>query len=407
MGRGEGKQALRILFALPYGPGRTRVRSRMLLEQLATSHDVTLMALCWSNEDWQAAREWSAQGLDVIPIRHGRAERVRALRGSPGRPLQEMAATSPTFAAAARNHIVAAARSGVSFDVLHVEHLRGAVALDLLQPLGVRTVFDAVDCLAELAHLTSRHNPNPVVRMVARYEQQRTARLEARLVASADAVTVAAERDRRALLRGNDLARISTIPNGVTIPRQPVELTAEPRVIFTGKLSYHANEAAARWLLEDIWPRVQARVPAAALTIAGADPPGWLRRAARQAAVELAANPADLSALVRTARVAVAPVVYSVGIQNKVLEAMAVGVPVVGTASAAAGLEPSGRSAMRVADDPAAFAERVAELLGQQRTASELGRQGYQYVCAQHAWPDVARRFEVLYRASGARAEAA
>jgi glycosyltransferase involved in cell wall biosynthesis len=285
--------------------------------------------------------------------------------------------------------------------------LRGAVALGLPQPLGVRTVFDAVDCLEELARLTSRHNPNPVVRAVARYEQRRTARLEARLLAAADVVTVAAERDRRALLQSNALARIVTIPNGVTLPPHPAALTAEPHVIFTGKLAYHANAAAARRLLEDVWPRVLAQAPEARLTLAGADPPGWLRRAARRPGVELIANPDDLGALLQTARVAAAPIVYSVGIQNKVLEAMAAGVPVVGTSSAAAGLTPTGRAAMRIADTPDLFADRIVELLLQPRTALELGRQGRRYVMEHHTWQGAARRFEALYCAARLRAEAA
>lgn len=393
--------------ALPYGPGRTRVRSRKLLEQLAAGHDVTLVALCWGDDDQRAAREFMAQGVRVVLVRHDWTERARALPGGGGRPLQQIVSTSPVFAATARNLLSSAARSGAGFDAVHVEHLRGAVALGLPRPLNVRTVFDAVDCLAELAHLTSRHSPNPVVRFVARYEQQRTARLEAQLLAAADVTAVAAERDRRALLQGNAPARIVTIPNGVTLPAQPAELTAEPHVIFTGKLSYHANAAAARRLLEDVWPQVRAQVPAARLTVAGADPPGWLRRAAERPGIALIANPADLGALVQTARVAAAPIVYSVGIQNKVLEAMAAGVPVVGTASAAAGLAQAGRAAMRIADTPAEFAEHIVELLLRPGAALELGRQGRRYVMEQHTWRGAARRFEALYCAAGLRAEAA
>lgn len=405
--QGESSFTVRILMALPYGPGPTRVRSRKLLEQLAGRHDVTLVTLCWGDDDQQAAREFTAQGVKVVLVRHDWTERARALPGAAGRPLQQIISTSTVFTATARNLLSSAARSGVGFDVVHVEHLRGAVALGLPRPLGARTVFDAVDCLAELARLTSRHNPNPVVRAIARYEQQRTARLEAQLVATVDVTAVAADRDRRALLQGNAPARIVTIPNGVTLPAHPAELTAEPHVIFTGKLSYHANAAAARCLLEDVWPRVRAQVPDARLTLAGADPPGWLRRAAQNPGIELVANPDDLAALVQTARVAAAPIVYSVGIQNKVLEAMAAGVPVVGTASAAAGLAQAGRAAMRIADSPAAFADCIVELLVRPGAAPALGRQGRRYVMEQHTWRGAARRFEALYCATGLRAEAA
>jgi glycosyltransferase involved in cell wall biosynthesis len=332
---------------------------------------------------------------------------MRGLFGHPGRPLQQIAATSPRFARRARLEVARAARDGAPFDALHVEHLRGAVAIDMLRPLGVYTVFDAVDCLAELARLTAAHNPHPLYRRVARHEERRTARLEARLLEVADLVTVTAERDRRALLSGRELGHVITVPNGAVVRAEPVRLSTAPRAVFTGKLSYHANQAAARWLLEQVWPRVRARVPNAELTIAGAEPPQWLRERCRHSGIELSANPADLSAIVAQARVALAPIVYSVGIQNKVIEAMALGVPVVGTASAAAGLEHDGGQALGIADDPEGFAALVARLLVDEPAARRLGIAGYEYVRRRHSWSDVAGRFEELYRSSHAQAEAA
>jgi len=398
---------MRILFALPYGPGPTRVRSRMLLEQLAARHQVTLLTLCWSDEDWEDSQAWAARGVSVRCVAHGRSKRLRGLCGHPGRPLQQIAATSPAYARQARLEVAEARRQGAPFDAIHVEHLRGAVAIDLPRSLGLHTIFDAVDCLAELARLTAAHNPSALYRLVARHEERRTARLEARMLGAADLVTVAAERDRQALLMNDSHARVLTVPNGAVVRGEPIRLPSAPRVVFTGKLSYHANQAAARWLLEQVWPRVRARVPSAELTLAGADPPSWLREACLLPDVQVVANPVDLSAIVASARVALAPIVYSVGIQNKVLEAMALGVPVVGTSSAAAGLHRDGGQALGVADDPEAFAALVADVLTSDSVARRLSSAGYEYVRRHHSWPGVADRFEELYLSSPRHAEAA
>ncbi|MGN6362658.1 MAG: glycosyltransferase [Thermomicrobiales bacterium] len=387
---------MRLLVILPYAPSATRVRSRMLLEELTRRHEVTLLALAWNASDQETLAAWRERGLDVVAVPHGRADQLRALAGDPRRPLQQMVATAPLLARLARQRISEAARAGRPYGAAHVEHLRGAAAADLTTPLGVRTVFDAVDCLAALARLTRRHNPNLLVRGVAAFEECRTRRYERALVAAADAVTVVAERDRLALLQGGAPRRITVVPNGVAASARPAALTAAPVAVFTGKLSYHANQAALRLLLRDIWPLVRAAEPAARLLVAGAEPPGWMQHAGRDG-MELVANPAELAPLIARARVALAPTVYSVGIQNKVLEALAEGVPVVATPSALAGLPSAAREFVLSGDTPAAFAAAAIRLLRDDALAANLGAAGHAYVRRHLTWSAAATAFEALY----------
>ena len=246
-----------------------------------------------------------------------------------------MVSTSPDYARRIRVLIQDAIATGRPYDAVHIEHFRGAVAADLFQPLDARVVYDAVDCLAALAEQAQKHGPRRAVRLVAAAERWRTRRAEDQLLDYADTVSVVAERDWAAMIRDRRIANVVVVPNGVErSPLGPGRLPDRPRAVFTGKLSYHANQAAAQWLLEEIWPLVRREMPAAELTIAGADPPAWLRETASRQGAKLIANPPDMDDVIRAARVAVAPIVYSVGIQNKVLEAMAAGRPVVTTTSA-------------------------------------------------------------------------
>jgi glycosyltransferase involved in cell wall biosynthesis len=369
----------------------------MLLAELAKRHTITLVGLCWNESDRLALDDWAGRGLEVHSIPHGLRSWVGGSYRAIRQPLQHVVSTSPALAGQVRRLIADARAAGRPFDVVHVEHLRGAAAADLLAGFGVWTVYDAVDCISELARLTWKLNPAPVTRLVAWREQQPTRRLERAFATAADCTTVVAERDAEALRDLNPAARIEVIPNGVTCLPVPVELTCQPSVIFTGKLSYHANQAAIRRFLAESWPWVVQAVPDARLVIAGADPPGWLLDRADGASVKVVANPPEMASLISEARVSIAPMSYSVGIQNKILEAMAAGVPVVATSVARSGIGPAGADALIHADDPREFAAEVIRLLTEDRLARQLGRLGYDYVRANHSWEAAATHFEALY----------
>lgn len=388
---------MRLLFVLPYGPSKTRVRSRMLLEVLAPRHDVTIVALAWGREDDDALEDWRRRGCVVHAVPHPRWAWARNLLGDPRRPLQAIASASPPLRALVARLLGEAQSEQRPFDALHVEHLRGAAALGLRPNMGVRTIFDAVDCLAELAQVTRRHNPRLLVRLLAQLEEGRTKRLESYFVASANATSVVAMRDREALISGGAPDQVAVIPNGVPYFERAEPLTCEPVAIFTGKLSYHANQAALRFLLDSIWPHVRKAMPLARLVIAGANPPGWLADSAMRDGIAVVANPPEIMPLIAQSRVALAPIVYSVGIQNKVLEAMACGVPVVATPSATAGLLPAAEGCLFQVESAEMFAERTVQLLTDDALTARLGAAGRDYARTYHSWERCATLFESLY----------
>ncbi len=388
---------MRILFALPYGPTETRVRSRSLLEELSRRHEIELIALAWDDSDRQALADWYERGLGIHSIDHTMTARMRGLAGSPLRPLQQMVSASKSFATIARGIIHRASTNGRPFDVVHVEHLRGAAAIDLTAGLPVRTVFDAVDCIAELARLTAAQANSTFTRQVARFELARTVGYEHALVRAADVVTVVAERDRRGLQAAQRYDHIEVVPNGVRALDQPVPLTDEPIAVFTGKLSYHANQAAVRALLDNLWPHIKGRVPEARLVIAGASPPQWLIRRQGRLGVSVVANPAEMAPIIASSRVALAPMTYSVGIQNKVLEAMGCGVPVVATSQAVSGLRSGDQNVCLQADAADAFVELTVRALSDAAFSRELGVNGHRFVRQHYSWDAAARAFEALY----------
>ena len=208
---------------------------------------------------------------------------------------------------------------------------------------------------------------------------------------------VASRRDAAGLLALQPDAKVQVLHNPVDLFRFRPGLERSPNtVVFTGKMSFHANRVAARWLCDEIWPHVRSRHPEARLLIAGARPPAALLRR-RRADIEVTGYVPELGRLIAGAAVAVAPLRYAVGIQNKVLEAMACAIPVVTTSAAVGdlGFEEGGHGF--VANDARAFAERICWLLDDRRLAGEMGRAGRDYVERHHAIGPLADELDRYY----------
>ena len=379
---------LRVLYVAAYEPSTLATRPRLLLGALAERHDLQLMTL-------RTARPGTEARI-AAPARRFRSTLGDRLLAAPraldrALPLQSIAVASRAL----RGAVARALRSG-AFDLVHVEHIR---SWQFVPPYPqVPVLFDAVDCVSQLFDQAAEHQPWPL-RAVYREESRRVRACEARSGAAADVVVVASERDARALR--------STVPHRVpvTVVTNPVDTARfhpgpEQRgktVVLSGKMSYHANAVAARWFCERVWPRVRVRHPDATLVIAGARPPRDLQRRGHDG-VRVAGYVDDLGAVIGRAAVAVAPLQYAVGVQNKLLEAMACETPVVATSCAAGDLSVRSGSECLIADGEAEFAARVDFLLSNPEYARRVGLAGRAYVERRHSTSVIADLLDAQYR---------
>jgi sugar transferase (PEP-CTERM/EpsH1 system associated) len=199
-------------------------------------------------------------------------------------------------------------------------------------------------------------------------------RFEANATRDARATLVVSTREAEALKSLDRAFAPVVLPNGVDVEsfRNAEPPSTRPEVVFTGVFSYRPNEAGALWLIEQVWPLVRQRQPDAHLTLVGTGPGAMLERRAAQAGVEVTGTVPDVRPYLWRAAVAVAPLDAAHGVQNKVLEAVAAGLPAVVTPAVHEGLPDAVRPACLVASDAAGFAEAIAQLLAlsaQQRRA--------------------------------------
>jgi sugar transferase (PEP-CTERM/EpsH1 system associated) len=398
---------MRILYVTPYVPSRIRTRPYHLIRELARQgHRVVLLTAAASEQEVRDADELRQWGVQVEIFRVPRARSWgNCLAALPTRePLQAVYAYHPAM----ERRLAEWARSG-EVDIVHIEHLRAARLVRAVQ--GVPTVYDSVDSISLLFEQTLRLTPGLRSRLLAALDLGRTRRYEARLLTGYDRVVVTSRRDKEAL---EALARrylspsvrpapITVVTNGVDLEYfRPQEGPREGKtVVFTGKMSYHANVAGALYFAREVLPRIWARDPEVRFWVVGKDPPEAVQRLARDGRITVTGTVPDLRPYLARAAVAVCPIPYAVGIQNKVLEAMAMGVPVVSSRAAAEGLEARPGEDLLVADTPDEFARHVLHVLGDPELAARLAVAGRRYVETSHNWALIAEQLAGIYRMRG------
>ena len=282
-----------------------------------------------------------------------------------------------------------------------------------LQPMlaelrGVPIVADLCDAQSvRIGH--SLRFANPIEGAWRLLSWWRTRRAEHSIARLARQVTFISGRDLAAVPVAADRARIVT--NGVDAgywsrSEPPASAT---HLVFTGVMDYGPNADAGTYLLTEILPRVRLALPDAQLTIAGRNPSAKLRAlAARSGAVTITGYVDDLRPCLEHAAVFVAPLRFASGMQNKILEAMSMELPVVTSSAAADGLRIAGAGAppIQVADAPDLFAATVVNLLRDANRRRNLGVLGRAYVQRHFDWERSASQLEACCLAASAESRA-
>jgi sugar transferase (PEP-CTERM/EpsH1 system associated) len=232
--------------------------------------------------------------------------------------------------------------------------------------VGIPFVLDMVDVDSAKWSMLAETSRWPK-RWIYRREARLLGDFEARAARAARSTLVVNERERAALSLLAPDARIEVIGNGIDVEPlcPPSPPSSEPTVVFCGVMNYPPNEQGALWLAREVWPYVRARYPAARLALVGSAPTPAIRKLASTSGIIVTGHVEDVRPHLWRSAVAAAPVRVARGVQNKVLEACAAGLPVVITSAVAAGLPPSVLPACSVADDPHAFAAAICDRLAQ------------------------------------------
>jgi sugar transferase (PEP-CTERM/EpsH1 system associated) len=380
--------SLKLLYVarrLPYPPNKgERIRAYHQIRELAKGHRVHLACPMDRDDDVGGLEALRDLGVCVEVVGRGTlATRLWAARGLlPGPPRWVLASYSARLANAIRRRL-----DTERFDALFAS---GISAADYVRSAsGAPRAVDLVDVVSELSRAVADRR-RPPLSWLQRAEARRLARYEERIVRSFDLSIFASEPEARLFGRRRGDRPVAVVGNGVDLeyftpwPAKPVPDSAA--VVFTGTMDYFPNVDAVLHFCRSVLPHVTAVVPETHFYVVGRNPTGPVRALARGGRVTVTGSVPDVRAHLARATVAVAPLRIAPGIQNKVLEAMAMGIPVVATSVALEGLSVADRDGARRADDPATFAREILALLRDPGWRRQCSLQARHYVERCHRW---------------------
>lgn len=214
------------------------------------------------------------------------------------------------------------------------------------------------------------------------------------------AFTVVSEAERDYLLPlAPNGARIEIVPNGVDTSSQKPDNSVKPQpnsLIYTGAVTYNANYDAVAYFIRDIFPLVRQRIPDAQFTVTGKTGDVDVRDLAAYPGVTFSGYLPSVAGAVHNSWALVAPLRVGGGTRLKILEAMALGTPVIATSKGVEGLEVKADENILIADTSQAFADTVCRLLQDEALRTRLASAGRALVEAKYDWAIIGQQLAHL-----------
>lgn len=272
------------------------------------------------------------------------------------------------------------------------------------RPRKISFVMDFMDVDSEKWRQYAETTHSPLA-WLYRLEHELLCRYEKKVASDFDHVAVVS-RSEAEILKQNGLsaASIHVVSNGVdTDYFYPAHSSVsvppgQYRMVFCGVMSYKPNVDAVLWFVREIFPLIRSSWPHAVFTIVGSNPTPAVRRLSALSGVEVTGWVEDVRPYIGRSHVVVVPLRLTRGVQNKVLEAMAMEKPVVATSAALDGLCVTPGSDVLCADDPPSFADAVARLANNPEERRLLGRNARRYVLERHCWSREIAKLDSLLR---------
>lgn len=384
------------LLPLPLDSGG-KIKSFHTLKALASEHEVRLLAYTRGENEARLApdlREVCA-GVETVPL--GRGKLRQACDLAAGLVSRKSFIVNRDFRAEMLR-VYDAAVAEFRPDVVHIDHLQMARFVRFGGPYG--TVLDQHNVESIIIKRVAETSRSMPMRLYAGIEWPKLQAYELDICRKCDMVLTVSDEDKATLLRlDSGIANIHSVPIGVDVDyfgkfeRQ----TGSKNILSVGTMYWPPNIDSMLYFCRDILPLVAAKAPDCTLTIAGQRPARSIQALASDPRVKVTGYVDDMRKTAHECGVFIVPLRSGSGVRVKLLNAMAMGLPIVSTSVGAEGLDVVNGEHLLIADEPKDFARCVVELLGNPDLAEQLGRRAREMVCQKYSWEIVGRELLRLY----------
>jgi glycosyltransferase involved in cell wall biosynthesis len=287
-----------------------------------------------------------------------------------------------------------------TFDVVHVEHSSLTIYLDALKfkntPHTILTLHN-VDWVRNSRVIAN--TPPGIYKLFLYYNQLRFQKWETESIMRYDTVIAVSDTDRETIRQMGITNEIDVVPNGVDTEKLKLvpQRTAANSILFVASMDSEANHDGAMFFLEQIYPIIKASVPGATLFLVGRNPRQELKSFDQRDGISVTGEVPDVRHYYEQASVAVVPLRSGGGTRLKILEAMALGIPVVSTTVGCEGLQVQNGKHLVVVDDPKLFAAAVIEQFDNDVASQSLVQASRKVVEEQYDWRTIAAQQDRLY----------
>jgi len=390
----------------PYPPHQgTTLRNFNLVKELAKRHVVCVLTFLEPDQNPVDAGPLPqmCQWMDVLPV----PQRTTGLRLrqmlTTRRPDMSWRLWSPAF-----DKCLAVRLSEQPFDVVSIEGIEMAPYLPTIQAVQPRpvTIYDAHNAewiLQKRAFITDIKNPSRWVAAAYSWVQwHRLQWYEAELMRQATHTVAMSHPDKVALREINPNTPITIVPNGVDLSAYArfKGATIPYDLVFTGKMDFRPNIDAVLWFGQHVLPLIQAHRSGTTFAVVGQRPHSRLDVLRDLPGVTITGYVDDVRPYIAGATLYVAPLRVGGGTRLKLMEAMAMGKPIISTSLGAEGFPVVNGRELVLADEPRIFAQTILDLLKNPARRAELGRAGRAFAQANYSWDVLVPRLEQIYNAN-------
>ena len=386
---------LQITPQLPWPPDNGgRMALYQLVRQIGRHHQLTLLSFC--QEDPRDGIPELAPFCDNIVT-------VEDHTGSVFSLLDSISSERPL--AMSRFHSRAVAKRAADLceqreiDLVHFDHLHTAAYVRALPP-QIPTILRQHNVESRILSRYAETAAHRLLRPLIRSQARAVARYEATSCARFDRCLAVTPVDAAQLRELSPSANIDVLPDGVDtdyFQPDPRYAPEDQRVVTTGDYSWGPTRDGLLFLCREVWPEVRQRRPEARLTIVGRNIPEEVIRGADQKGLDIAGYVEDVRPEILRGTLFIAPTRVGSGIRIKILEAMALGRPVVATTIGAEGIAAADGHDLRIADSHMELAGAIEELLDDRDVREKMAAAALELVRSRYAWDALGDQLANLY----------